>query len=173
MKNVSKMPKPKGRDATQKRKSREELTLQSRERKRQKKHRGHVAGARNNHAVATEKELTNHPKAHNPSLGSRKAIPLLPDNISVATLPTEVTVQLSAQQELDQLENDTRLDALLERIEQGEILTVDEQTYVNTTLDRIDILMSKLGITLEEESEEIEQKEEDMLQLLRRNRLGH
>ncbi len=52
---------------------------------------------------------------------------------------------LSPQAELDLLENDERLDALLERLEEGETLTAEEQSWVDAKLDRIDELMQKLG----------------------------
>ncbi len=76
---------------------------------------------------------------------------------------------LSPQAELDMLENDERLDALLERLEEGETLTAEEQTWVDAKLDRIDELMQQLGLSYddEEEDEEEEEGKEDMMRLLR------
>jgi len=75
---------------------------------------------------------------------------------------------LSPQAELDLLENDERLDALLERLEEGEALTAEEQTWVDAKLDRIDELMQKLGLSYDDEDEEEEdEKQEDMMRLLK------
>ena len=75
---------------------------------------------------------------------------------------------LSPQAELDMLENDERLDALLERLEEGEALTAEEQSWVDAKLDRIDELMQKLGLSYDDEDdEEEEEKQEDMMRLLK------
>ena len=75
---------------------------------------------------------------------------------------------LSPQAELDLLENDERLDALLERLEEGKTLNAEEQSWVDAKLDRIDELMQKLGLSYDdEEEEEEEEKQEDMMRLLK------
>lgn len=97
---------------------------------------------------------------------------LLPEGAAVtvkAPVPTaEKPVRLSLQEELEMLENDPRLDALLDRLEKGETLSAKEQSWLDETLDRIDILMEQLGISLDDDEED-EEQEEDMLQLLRRS----
>ena len=76
---------------------------------------------------------------------------------------------LSPQAELDMLESDERLDALLERLENDEILTAEEQKWVDAKLDRIDELMQKLGLSYDDDEEEEEEEagKEDMMRLLR------
>jgi hypothetical protein len=76
---------------------------------------------------------------------------------------------LSPQAELDLLENDERLDALLERLEEGETLNAEEQTWVNAQLDRIDALMQQLGLSYDDDEDEEEEDEgkEDMMRLLK------
>jgi len=75
---------------------------------------------------------------------------------------------LSPQAELDSLETDERLDALLERLEEGESLSAEEQSWVNAKLDRIDELMQQLGLSYDDdEDEEEEEGREDMMRLLR------
>ncbi|MMZ69837.1 Der GTPase-activating protein YihI [compost metagenome] len=75
---------------------------------------------------------------------------------------------LSPQAELDMLENDERLDALLERLEAGEKLNAEEQKWVDAKLDRIDELMQQLGLSYEdEEDDEEEEKQDDMMRLLK------
>ena len=74
---------------------------------------------------------------------------------------------LSPQAELELLENDERLDALLERLEEGETLTAEEQSWVDAKLDRIDELMQQLGLSYDDEDEEEEERQEDMMRLLK------
>ncbi|MNU03314.1 Der GTPase-activating protein YihI [compost metagenome] len=64
------------------------------------------------------------------------------------------------------LENDERLDALLERLEEGETLNAEEQAWVNAKLDRIDALMEELGISYEDDEDE-EEKGDDLMRLLK------
>ena len=62
------------------------------------------------------------------------------------------------------------LDALLERLEAGETLSAEEQSWVDAKLDRIDELMQKLGLSYDDDEEEEEdEKQEDMMRLLRGN----
>ncbi|SLM61171.1 MULTISPECIES: Der GTPase-activating protein YihI [Dickeya] len=156
-----------------KRKSREELDQEARARKRQKKRRGHAAGSRTQ-ASGGQKQNSASGQAADPRIGSKKPIPLLANG---AALPVsrpvvaagEEAVRLSPQEELEKLENDPQLDALLDRLEKGETLSAKEQSWVDETLDRIDILMEQLGIDLGDDDEEEDEQQEDMLQLLRRN----
>ena len=74
---------------------------------------------------------------------------------------------LSPQAELELLENDERLDALLERLEAGETLSAEEQSWVDAKLDRIDELMQQLGLSYDDEDEEEEERQEDMMRLLK------
>ncbi|AOV98422.1 GTPase-activating protein [Edwardsiella hoshinae] len=152
------------------RKTRQELDLEGRERKRQKKRRGHKPGARNNEhnaqgskgGMRTERD---------PRIGSKKPVALLVEP-SVAKSRVQAVVQpevktvLTPEEELARLENDPRLDALLERLEEGATLNSEEQRYVDEMLDRIDALMEELGIELEDDEEE--EESEDIMQLLRR-----
>ncbi|PLL89862.1 GTPase-activating protein, partial [Klebsiella pneumoniae] len=69
--------------------------------------------------------------------------------------------------ELELLENDERLDALLERLEEGGTLNAEEQGWVDAKLDRIDELMQQLGLSYDDEDEEEEERQEDMMRLLK------
>lgn len=64
------------------------------------------------------------------------------------------------------LENSERLDTLLDRLEKGEVLTAEEQAWLDQTLDRIDVLMEQLGIELSDNIDD-EEAEEDMYRLLK------
>ncbi|MDX5629900.1 MULTISPECIES: Der GTPase-activating protein YihI [unclassified Brenneria] len=156
-----------------KRKSREELNQEARDRKRQKKHRGHAAGSRAQETGAAGKNAAQR-KLADPRIGSKKPIPLGITEKAVAkpkpksVAPAEKSIALSPEEELTLLENDARLDELLERLDNGETLSVKDQSWVDETLDRIDVLMEQLGIELGDDEDDEEPKE-DMLQLLKRN----
>ncbi|WP_369115315.1 Der GTPase-activating protein YihI [Edwardsiella tarda] len=152
------------------RKTRQELDLEGRERKRQKKRRGHKPGARNNEQSTQGGKGGMHAD-RDPRIGSKKPVTLVVEpgvvksRVQAVKQPETKTV-LTPEAELARLENDPRLDALLERLEEGATLNSEEQRYVDEMLDRIDELMEELGIELEDDEEE--EKDEDIMQLLRR-----
>lgn len=154
--------------AKARKKSREELNAEGRERKRQKKHRGNPAGNRQQEAENKQQAKNTAPK--DPRIGSKKPIPLIVGDAQkvVKKKPAPVKaepVRLTPEQELDLLENDARLDELLSRLENGEKLNAEEQAYTEKTLDRIDELMVELGIEFEDDDDE--EKTEDIMQLLK------
>ena len=151
------------------RKTREELNQEARDRKRDKKHSGHSAGSRANGSSASGSAAQNS-KQKDPRIGSKTPIPLGVTDAPVVKQhkPKSEKPMLSPQAELDMLENDERLDALLERLEAGEKLNADEQKWVDAKLDRIDELMQLLGLSYEDdEDEEEEEKQDDMMRLLK------
>ncbi|TKI04262.1 Der GTPase-activating protein YihI [Martelella alba] len=152
------------------RKSREQLNEEGRDRKRSKKHRGLAAGSRNQESKDGNGNRSMRAVAADPRIGSKKPVPLsVPGAVSRPASSRAVVppVPLAPEEELDSLENDIRLDALLTRIEQDDDLSTEEQAYVDEKLDRIDQLMALLGIELDEDEEDAPQ-DEDMLQLLKR-----
>ena len=162
LKNKSKL-KPK--------KTRQEINEESRELKRKRKHKGLPSGSRFNGPDNNQnKKSTNTIK--DPRIGSKKTISLLQTNDS--SIKNKVNqpqkTKLTPQQELEQLENDTKLDHLLDLVEQGKTLTDDQQSYLDNKLDRIDQLMKQLGIEDDdfEDDEELDEAKEDIVSLLRR-----
>ncbi|CPR15375.1 Der GTPase-activating protein YihI [Brenneria goodwinii] len=153
-----------------KRKSREELNQEARDRKRQKKHRGHAAGSRAQETGSASK-TGGQSKVADPRIGSKKPVPLGIKEEAITkpkfTAPEAKPIALSPEEELAQLENDDRLDELLDRLENGETLSAKERSWLDETLDRIDILMEQLGIELGDDDDD--EQQEDMLQLLKRN----
>ncbi|MCA6222676.1 Der GTPase-activating protein YihI [Photorhabdus antumapuensis] len=151
----------------QKRKNREELNAEGRARKREKKHRGNPPG--NRYQEKSGDKYSSDKQQRDPRLGSKVPVPLIigeqPTKPVVAN-KVETKPRLSPQEELAMLENDDRLDALLERLENGESLSKEEHDYIDITLDRIDALMEELGIKLDEEESE-EEKQDDIMQLLK------
>ena len=141
----------------------------TRDRKRDKKHRGHAAGSRANGGDASGASAKNK-QQKDPRIGSKTPVPLGVTDTPVTKQhkPKSEKPMLSPQAELELLENDERLDALLERLEEGETLTAEEQSWVDAKLDRIDELMQKLGLSYDDdEDEEEDEKQEDMMRLLK------
>ncbi|WP_446030196.1 Der GTPase-activating protein YihI [Lelliottia amnigena] len=157
------------RPAKAHRKTREELNQEARDRKRVKKHSGHSAGSRANGSSASGSAAQNS-KQKDPRIGSKTPIPLGVTDTPVVKQhkPKSEKPMLSPQAELNMLENDERLDALLERLEAGEKLNAEEQKWVDAKLDRIDELMQQLGLSYEDdEDDEEEEKQDDMMRLLK------
>ncbi|WLI76589.1 Der GTPase-activating protein YihI [Kosakonia sp. H02] len=150
------------------RKTREEMNQEGRERKREKKHRGNASGSRANgggDASGSGKGKSQ----KDPRIGSKKPIPLAVADkpVNKQHKPKSEKPMLSPQAELEMLETDERLDALLERLEEGETLSAEDQAWVDAKLDRIDELMQKLGLSYDDDEEEEEEGKEDMMRLLK------
>ncbi|WP_085246650.1 Der GTPase-activating protein YihI [Gilliamella mensalis] len=152
-------------------KSRQEINEESRELKRKRKHKGLPSGSRfNNQDNNKNKNLTN--KSKDPRVGSKKPISLIIEGsnnvIKPVKQPKPAKTVLSPQQELEQLENDPKLDMLLDLVEQNSKLTKEQQTYLDSKLNRIDELMQALGYS-DDDFEEQDEKKEDIVSLLKRN----
>lgn len=164
MKKPTSAPRAKTR-----RKTREELDQEARDRKRQKKHRGHTPGSRASGGSASG-NAGQKGQEKDPRIGSKKPVQL---GVTAAqTTPRQQKTKsekpmLSPQAELEQLETDERLDALLERLEEGGKLNPEEQSWVDAKLDRIDELMQQLGLSYDDDEEEEEEGKEDMMRLLK------
>ena len=157
------------RPAKAHRKTREELNQEARDRKKKKKHSGHSAGSRANGSGDAGSSAQNS-KQKDPRIGSKTPIALGVTTTTPVTRqqkPKSEKPMLSPQAELDTLENDERLDALLERLEAGESLNAEEQKWVDAKLDRIDELMQQLGLSYDDEDEEEEEKQDDLMRLLK------
>ena len=117
-----------------------------------KKGSGLKSGSRN--SVQLEKPAstttsTNKDKRH----GSKKPIALVPvieqatpQLMPKATLSKVKPVELSPEQELALIENDTQLQQLLERVEKDEILTGKDAKYFNAKTARLEQLLQQLGL---------------------------
>ncbi|WP_300321583.1 Der GTPase-activating protein YihI [Idiomarina sp.] len=70
-----------------------------------------------------------------PRIGSRRKIELV----------------MTPDQELQQLQNDERLQRLVERFEEGETLSADDQRYLDEKSERYETLVSKLGYELDDD----------------------
>jgi ribosome assembly protein YihI (activator of Der GTPase) len=119
------------RPAKARRKTREELNQEARDRKREKKHRGHAAGSRASESGASGSSAKNR-QQKDPRIGSKTPIPLGVTDTPVTKQhkPKSEKPMLSPQAELDMLENDERLDALLERLEEGDLLGTGQTRHI-------------------------------------------
>ncbi|MDV6316480.1 GTPase-activating protein [Idiomarina sp. HP20-50] len=63
----------------------------------------------------------------------------------------KVSLVMTPEQELKQLQEDTKLQLLIERFESDEPLTVEEQRYLDEKSERYEQLVEKLGYELDEE----------------------
>lgn len=147
-------------------KSRQEINEESRELKRKRKHKGLPSGSRFN-GKQNNKKTSNIIK--DPRIGSKKPISLVQTDDPIIKVNQPKKVKLTPEQELDQLENDTKLDHLLDLVEQGKTLTNEQQSYLDNKLDRIDQLMKQLGYEDNDFDDELEEPKEDIVSLLKRN----
>ncbi|MGL4734564.1 MAG: Der GTPase-activating protein YihI [Enterovibrio sp.] len=125
-------------------------------RKKQGKRKGLKAGSR--HSAGEKSAQRTSQKPNDPRLGSKKPVPLVVEAPSASKKMSHSAQKHSAEKELQQLENDPQLLALLDRIENGERLGSGLQSYVDEKLDRIEQLMGILGL-LEPEDEDDEPAE--------------
>lgn len=127
-----------------KRKSREELNELGRQQQKQRKHKGLPAGWRSNN----KKEVPNIivKNVVDSRIGSKVLVPLI---VSSALIETSVVSDNKIRQwekELLELEDNVHLNTLLDRLDLGEQLSAAENKQVTNYLDRIDKLITLLGI---------------------------
>lgn len=129
---------------------RSEADKLGRELKKSKKHKGLKTGNRNSSTNAKDQKSTHTVK--DPRIGSKKPIPLI---VEQSHQPTKQARRMSAEKELEMLENDTQLNVLLDRLENGEKLGAGLQAYVDEKLDRIEVLMKQLGLFEDTDDEDV------------------
>ena len=136
------------RKPTGKRKESDASALEGRERKRAAKRKGLKAGSRQQVDQATKKG--GNKQAKDPRIGSRKPVVLIVEekkSQSVVAKPQkEKKLVMTPEQELASIENDDRLNDLLDRLDAGETLEAAEQAWVDQRVDRYQELMDELGI---------------------------
>ncbi|MFM4830626.1 Der GTPase-activating protein YihI [Aeromonas rivipollensis] len=136
------------RKPTGKRKESDASALEGRERKRAAKRKGLKAGSRQQ--VEQGNKGGSGKQAKDPRIGSRKPVVLIVEekkSQSVVTKPQkEKKLVMTPEQELASIENDDRLNDLLDRLDAGETLEAAEQAWVDQRVDRYQELMDELGI---------------------------
>lgn len=165
--------------------SKEKLqALRALKEQRSKKTKGKKPGSRNAPEILV-KEQSNTTTNKDPRVGSKKPISLVaePQPTKSNTQPemkrhlqpqvklTTAVETLTPEQELEQLENDERLMALLERHERGELLTGKDAKYFNRGIARHQELCEILGI--DDEFEEGDILEDDPMDQFMSNDLAN
>ena len=120
--------------------------------KRAKKHLGKPAGSRNNEALTVKQDAKKLNK--DPRHGSKKPVSLFAETKDKSPAVKKVKY-FSPAQELEAIEQDTRLTSLLDKIELDRKISREDQHYVDLTLARHKILCVMLGLTSEPEQSEI------------------
>ncbi len=124
--------------------------------KRGKKHKGLASGNRNNPETTAAAHTNQAPKSTDPRHGSKTPISLNPeqakkDKITITDYKPQVVLkkivesELSPEKELEQIENDERLMALLEKVDNDELITGKDAKYFNANMARHKELMEELG----------------------------
>ncbi|MCC5852187.1 MAG: GTPase-activating protein [Alkalimonas sp.] len=146
--------------------------LRERKEEGKKSGAGGKAGQRNSQLLRKQAENSGSPRDKDPRVGSKKPIPLLPESGQggesslkpvqpKASLTKAVaSALLTPEQELAQLEQDSRLQQLLERVEKDEVLTGKDAKYFNRMTERYEQLLQQLGLA---DGDETEAEESDPL----------
>ncbi|MGL6626427.1 Der GTPase-activating protein YihI [Aeromonas jandaei] len=146
-----------------KRKESEASAQEGRERKRAAKRKGLKAGSRQQ--VEQQKGKSAGKQAKDPRIGSRKPVALIVEEkgtkSTVSKAVKEKKLVMTPEQELASIENDDRLNDLLDRLDAGEILEAAEQAWVDQRVDRYQELMNELGIIDNDDDEEIDEAFEE------------
>ncbi len=129
--------------------NRSESDIEGRLRKRLSKRKGLKSGSR--HSDGGIEQARKAAQAKDPRLGSKKPIPLV---VEAKAKPSKAQRRLSAEQELEAIQNDAQFNVLIDRIENGEKLGAGLQKMVDEKLDRLEALMKQLGIYDEDEIDE-------------------
>lgn len=174
---MTRMKKTRTPGVVSKSKDKRETPEQAKERQRKAGHKGLAAGSRQN--VPELKAQTNEPQAvKDPRHGSKKPVPLgvakepsaeqlqaeaakkaakaaaKVSKVAKVTVIEEVAqVELTPEQELEQLENDERLNGLLDQVDAGKKLGKADAAWLDKRLARHQQLLEQLGL-LDEEDEE-------------------
>lgn len=118
-----------------------------------KKGKGQPAGKRHSEPKREQQSGQHNELQTDPRKGSKRKIELVP--VASATAETA----LSPQHELEQLQSDLRLQELVERFEQGEVLSNDDQRYLDEQSERYEKLASQLGLDLDDDDDEWDDEE--------------
>ncbi|MCZ4339095.1 Der GTPase-activating protein YihI [Shewanella colwelliana] len=133
-----------------------------------KQNSGNKAGSRHDEKQI-QQSLGGTQKAKDPRHGSKKPVPLnLPEAKPVEKKAKVATPKLSDEQKLLKLEDDPRLNLLLDMLEEGRELNEADQTWLEKQLSEIERLMERLGITEEDDLEHVvktaTRSDDDLLQ---------
>ena len=122
-----------------------------------KKDSGNKAGSRHNENIVGNVNSTGSQRK-DPRHGSKVAVKLdLPSKVVAPKKEKEKGPKLSDEQKLLKMEDDPRLNQLLDMLEEGKELAKDDQNWLENQLNLIEALMERLGITEEDDLEHVMQ----------------
>ena len=144
----------------------QESAQAGRERKREAKRKGLKPGNRQA-ADANSQQKKTSAQSKDPRIGSRKPVTLVVDKpavvVKAAHKPLQDPAKLAAEQEkkrlraleqeMEAIENDDRLNMLLDKLDGGETLTAADQVWLDERLDRHQALAKELGIDEDDDDE--------------------
>ncbi|MGL5285301.1 hypothetical protein SAMN05880558_10792 [Aeromonas sp. RU39B] len=136
----------------------QESALAGRQRKRIAKRKGLKAGSR--HSVADNGGKSGKKEKKDPRIGSRTPVALIveaPKPQPAKSKPVKEEkkpLPLTPEQELAMIENDDRLNALMDRLDEGETLSPADQAWVEQQVTRHQQLMEELGLVEEDDEDE-------------------
>ena len=149
----------------------------ARQRKRDAKRKGLKAGSRQ--AAAQDNGGSNQAgQKKDPRIGSRKPVslvvaeskkPAVSKPAKPSKTPEQIAEQLAKQQqlkleqELAAIENNERLNLLLDRLDDGQSVSADDEAWLDAKLARHQELLAELGIDDEDEDEQ-QPSPDDLLQ---------
>ena len=111
---------------------------------------GNKAGSRHNASMIENQANGGNAKSSDPRHGSKKPVQLnIVKEKQVESKPKGP--KLTDEQKLLKLEEDPRLNSLLDMLEEGKNLNQDDQKWLNKQLTQIETLLDKLGLSDEEE----------------------
>ena len=109
---------------------------------------GRKSGSRHNESLLQKESGKNvSGKNKDPRHGSKKPVALsLPKTITEPLTVKAKQPKMSDEQRLLMLEDDPRLNKLLDMLEEGRDLTAVDQKWLDSQLDKIEALMEKIGL---------------------------
>jgi len=109
---------------------------------------GKKSGSRHNETLLKQNAPSNAGKSTDPRHGSKKPVALTP--VVKASKPAEKDKpkqpKMTDEQKLLKLEDDPRLNNLLDMLEEGRDLSAEDQKWLDLQLDQIERLMDLLGL---------------------------
>lgn len=129
-----------------------------------KQNSGNKSGSRQAVANATSNAGNNAKK--DPRVGSKKPVQLVMPTAAPAPIAAVRPVKqapLTDEQKLAKLENDPRLNNLLDQLEDGKMLAAEDQQWLDVQLAELERLMEKLGIDDLAEADQVEFTDDDDL----------
>lgn len=133
---------------------------------RPKKKTGRPAGSRHSQAEPDSNSNNSNTKT-DPRLGSKQPISLVAEPKPSTTNKPAKRKFFSPKEELNALESDSRLQSLLDKLDDGKTLKKEDQDYVDHSLQRHKVLCKLLGLEEEMADSDAQQDPIDSLDAIK------